>query len=211
MISDQPIADATPLIKQVVALMPGVTVMAVTTELFDTIHEFCKETQALRGECLEVLPANVNAMSLASDGNLAIIKVLTVQGQDGLPLAPRPEMLQFMVPNVSGSPTRFACPQPDRIVFNALPAEDFRFRATVALTPICSSSQYPAVLFNQYYDAIKSGLEGKLFAQPAKSYTNAREALKRLNAFKAYKGYARINAEQANTLADPPWRYPRWA
>jgi hypothetical protein len=79
----------------------------------------------------------------------------------------------------------------------------------VALTPKQTVTHLPRVAATHFYDAIYDGALGRLYAQPAKAYTDPMRAQYHLNRFRAAIGKYAGQAKQGFAGA-PSWSFPKF-
>lgn len=79
----------------------------------------------------------------------------------------------------------------------------------VALTPKMDAADLPDLAYTRFYDALFDGALGRLYAHPAKPYSNLPGAQYHLQRFRAAIGAAAGDAKQGLINA-PNWRFPRF-
>jgi hypothetical protein len=109
------------------------------------------------------------------------------------------------------SPYGWFSPEPGVVSLYPTPSEDLvgglRFR--IALSPKITATELPDWVFQRYYDALLDGTLGRLFAHPAKAYSNLTGADYHLRRFRTWIQQASGDAKQGHNNAQN-WSFPRF-
>lgn len=200
------------LFRDVRAIVPGVTDDVANMELYNTLHEFCRRSLAVRADTEDVLPAGTADFVLAdTEDGWKVIYVVSLRNEQG-PLRPRPALRQTRpLPAYMG----YWCEPPNHVHFGAPSVNQMQVNGIVALGPGPSCAQkcqsVPQTIWDDHYEAIRAGTLGRLYMQPAKPYSNLANGRLLMTRAHALTGEARVQADKASTMADPPWAYPRFA
>lgn len=202
------------LFRDIRAIVPSVTDEMVSIELSAALDEFCRRSLSVRGTTLDVLAAGVSDIRLADTGDgLEVIRIFGFKHPNGW-IRPRPALRAMPSRGMTGL-QYFWCEEANHAFFDGAAPADVELEGIVALAPglACAGncSRIPEQVYKENYEALRAGTLGRLYIQPGKAYTNlvsGRAMLARANA-RAME--ARTTADQENTLADAPWRFPGFA
>ena len=205
----QPIAT---WLKDILPRTPGIHRKVAKRELLLTCREFCVDSGVWR-EVLEPVDivADTNEYTfVSSDPTADVFQILYVESE-GRPLTKitqRP--LDATTP--TGTP-RAWYPKAMNVVRlwptpnAALPAT---LRARVLLTLKDTATEVPDFFYTKFYDALLDGVLGRIFAHPAKGYTNPELGQYHLRRFRAAIKTATGQGIQGGVVGQD-WTFPPYA
>lgn len=205
-------ADISTWLKDLLPRTPGASRAVVTREFFNTCREFYEQSLAWQQALAAVNLVNGTSAYTPTDpdANSEVLKVLGVV-VDNIPIgaaAHRPVLSDGGSNRprcwyITGYKTANLFPTPNEDLAGGLVFY-------VALKPTVVATVVPDIALVRHYDALLDGCLGRLYAHPAKPYSNIAGAeyhLKRFrNAIALYKGEARQGYAQAQN-----WRFPSFA
>lgn len=183
----------------------------VKRELSNTVREFYRDSRAWR---VTVGPRNVVAnrrqyILSPYDAYSEVIGVsaVSISGQALDKLVNR----SHTVSQTSSIPTHYFVPEPGVLELYPTPLESIpsSMFINVELIPSENVRLLPVLAGTDHYDAIFDGLLGRMYAHPAKPYTNLSGAEYHLKRFRSAIGKAAGMAKQGGIGAQN-WRFPRF-
>ena len=190
--------------------LPGATDDAIYLEVFNTLDEFCKETNAWQERIRLSVNSDHLEYEIEPEENRAIIVRLlwvtmaTGEDENALSDIRRPGVLASL-------------PRPDLIVFALPPSDEALYYATVALTvidPVNTNTLFPEIpewFLVTYSQDLKDGIISKMVSQPSKPYTSREAFLYHGRRFRNAISRVRIAVNHQNTYGTEAWRYPSFA
>ena len=194
--------------------LPGATDDAIYMEVFNTLDEFCKETNAWQ----ERIPLSVTSKQLEyeiepEENRALIIRLLWVSmSAAGEGVEDENSLSDIRRPGVLAT-----LPRPDLIVFALPPSDDAVYHATVALTvidPVNTNTSLPEIpewFLVTYSQDLKDGIISKMVSQPSKPYTSREVFLYHGRRFRNAISRVRIAVNQQHTYGTQAWRFPSFA
>jgi len=175
--------------------LPGAVDDALKLELRNTISEFLDETNAWQEDISFVTASNRVAYDLISVEPAAINRLLHVKHSGG--------------GNVTATMA-----EPGVVVLRSEPNADEKMTATVALTVDDPTDRnaypvFPAWILTKWEAPILEGLLARMFAHPAKPYSNERLGVYHARKFRAALAAARHEVVRTNLYGAQAWRFPR--
>jgi hypothetical protein len=193
-------------LKDILPQTPGANRQVAKRELLLACREFFEQSAAWRVVVVETLIADDPDYSFSPyDSDTNVTKILSVEF-NGTPLRKLARRPAGEYPDAD-SPTSYFITEPDTIHLWPNPQVGLVDGLTVevALVPNEATTTLPAVAASLYYDAIRDGVLGRLFAHPAKPYSDATKATYHLNRFRAAIGKYAGRAKSGN---GQNWTYP---
>jgi hypothetical protein len=182
--------------------LPGALDDAIKWELFSTLDEFCKETNAWREKIILPVTSDVLEYEIEPEENRArIVRLLGVSVGTGLE------------ERAIGYAT---LPEPELLVFNSQP-DNADYNVVVALTVIDpvdandSLPDFPDWFFIHYKQEITDGVLSKMMSQPAKPYFSREGFLYHGRRFRNGLSRARTSADYQNVYGAQRWTFPYFA
>lgn len=179
--------------------LPGALDDAIKYEVFNTLDEFCKETNAWQEKItLSVTATDLEYEIEPEDNRATIVKLLYVT-KDGQP-------------SVAA-----ALPNPELLAFQDLPSVTSEYIAVVALTVIDPVSVNDALpdrpdwFFTLYSQELLDGVLSKMMSQPAKPYSSPTSAVYHGRRFRNALSKVRVAVEHQHTQGTQRWRFPAFA
>lgn len=196
-------------LKDLLPRTPGAVRRVVTRELILASREFFERSAAWRTTLgPKDMIANKKRYSLSPyDAYSDIIHVLGVE-MDGMPLRPltrRPADIN----RTMDRPTSFWLEEPDTVRLYPTPTTTVEDTLTfyVALIPKESVTKLPRIARTHFYEALLDGALGRLYAHPAKPYSDTQKATYHLNRFRGAIGsYA--GAAKNGFTGGQSWNFP---
>jgi hypothetical protein len=198
-------------LKDLLVHTPGANRKIVKREFLLTAREFYEQSTAWR---VVVGPRDMKAnkrryILSPYDAYANIVQVLDVEceGFSLRRLPRRPAGKEV----AATRPTHYYLEDSDYVRLWPTPTETVEDALTfhVALTPKITVRHLPRVSFAQHYDALLDGVLGRLYAHPAKPYTNPTLAQYRLRRFRNAIGVYAAKAKLGGSNA-PAWQFPKF-
>jgi hypothetical protein len=192
-------------LKDILPQTPGLVRSVAIREFMLACREFFEQSAAWRTVVTIDMDANDPDYTLTPyDANTNITKIL------GVELSGSPLQAYFRRPPgtyLEGSPYAYFVTEPDTIHLWPKPKTAVADGLTVyvALVPTMSTTLLPDVAESLYYEALRDGVLGRLFAHPAKPYSDAARAQYHLQRFRAAIGAFAGRAKAGN---GPSWTFP---
>ena len=198
-------------LKDLLVHTPGANRKVVKREFLLAAREFYEQSTAWR---VVVGPRDMRAnkrryLLSPYDAYANIIQVMAVECE-GLSLHKsyrRPAGAEI----TASRPSHYYLDDPDHVRLWPTPTETVADALTfyVALTPKITVRHLPRIAFSLHYDALLDGALGRLYAHPAKPYSNPTLAQYRLRRFRNAIGVYAARAKMGNANA-PAWVFPRF-
>jgi hypothetical protein len=194
-------------LKDILPRTPGVVRSVAARELILAAREFYRDSTYWRAVVESTYwDAGDYAFTVPSpDTGAEVLQVLSVEvnGQDLTSKVERPQGDRG-----TGTPTLWFPTGPDTI--EVWPTPDMyedAMRVRVILIPVVGATTLPDVALKKHYDALLDGVLGRLYAHPAKAYSNTDLGTYHLNRFRAAIATAAGEVKQGG-FAGQNWRYP---
>lgn len=189
----------------------GAVRSVVKQELSNTVREFYKDSRAWR---VTVGPRNVVAnrrqyILTPYDAYSEVIGIgaVTIDGQPLRPMTRRAHVAS----NTTSTPMYYSMPEPGILELYPTPLQAMTSMfIDLHLIPAINVRLLPTVAGTEHYDAILDGLLGRMYAHPAKPYTNLEGAGYHLKRFRNAIGKAAGQAKQGY-VGGQDWYFPRFA
>lgn len=198
-------------LKDLLPRTPGASRAVVTREFRLAAREFFSQSRTWKEtlDTVDVVADQAEYTPVPSDTvNSELLSVTGVEFNGALlsPLAGRPP----------GSATGRASygwysPEPGAVSLYPTPSEDLvdGLRFHITLLPTLTLTELPDWVFKRYYDALFDGTLGRLYAHPAKAYSNLMGADYHLRRFRTSIQQAAGDAKQGHNNAQN-WHFPRF-
>lgn len=203
-------------LKDLLPRTPGANRAVVLRDFRLAAQEFFTKSYAWR-EVVGPVPAttlqsiyDADSFVVESADPLADIAAILQIEFNGSLLVPKPSRLMGSTPPV-GTPTSWYStglgqfslwPEPVATIDDTLTVR-------VALTPKMDAADLPDLAYVRFYDALFDGTLGRLYAHPAKAYSNLAGAQYHLQRFRAAIG-AEAGAAKQGLINAPNWRFPQF-
>lgn len=205
-------ADISTWLKDLLPRTPGASRAVVTREFSNTCREFYEQSLAWQQPLTAVNIVNgTNSYTPTDpDADSEVVRVLGVIVND-FPIAAAPQR-PVLADSGSNRPRCWYISGYKTAVLYPTPNEDLTGGLIfyVALKPTVAATVLPDIALARHYEGLLDGCLGRLYAHPAKPYSNIEGAgyhLKRFrNAIALYKGEAKQGYAQAQN-----WRFPQFA
>jgi hypothetical protein len=180
-------------------MCPGVLDQVIDIELWNTIDEFCRVSDAWRETAPIALVAGDDLYTIKPAG----AEVIEVQG--------------IVHPTLDTSGVVYELGE---VGFSSVPTADDvaagPFFVTMTLTPSLDAGTdvenwIPGDLWSQYYQAFLSGTAARLMGQPAKPYSNPNLSVFHARRFRNFMAQARYEVEAGSVKGAQFWSFPKWA
>jgi hypothetical protein len=194
-------------LKDILPRTPSIVRAVARRELILTAREFYKESTAWRGVVESVFWSdNTYGHTVASpDVNAEILQVLAVE-VNGVELTAKVQ--RPVGERGDGTPTLWYPTGPDTIEIWPTPEQyDDDVLVRVALIPTVTATTLPDVAMRSHYEALLDGVLGRLYAHPAKPYSNQQLGAYHLNRFRNAIAAAKGETIQGG-FAGQNWQYP---
>ena len=198
-------------LKDLLPRTPGATRAVVAREFRLAAREFFAQSRTWREtlDPVDVVADQAEYTPVPSDPvNSELLDVIAV------------EFNNFPLQSIAGRPSGatsgqapygWYVPEPGAVSLYPTPSEDLvgGLRFHIALTPKIDATVLPDWIFTRYYDALFDGTLGRLFAHPAKAYSNLTGADYHLRRFRTWIQQASGDAKQGHNNSQN-WRFPRF-
>ncbi len=188
--------DLTRLYDNIRIRCPGLLDSIMLLELFNTVYEFCSDTNAYQQDVALTTQAGFNDYTLVpADTNNGPVRLIFIYDSAGLGV----DGYMPVVPIVRLSVT---------------PTGVTTYTCTVALAPneqaggVTAAPTMPDWFWDSYVDTIRDGVLGRLLTQPAKPYTNLQMGMVYLKTFSQGKNQAKTQTLHGNNYRGQNWRFP---
>lgn len=194
-------------LKDILPRTPGIVRAIAKRELQNVAREFYRESTAWREivESAYLADGVYQLTAVPQDSNSEVLQILSVE-VNGLPIRPKVERPVGDRPD--GTPTNWYPTGP--ATFDVWPTPDQyddEIRVRVILIPTATATALPDVAQTLHYDALLDGLLGRLYAHPAKPYSNPTLGQYHLTRFRAAIAKAKGETLQGG-FAGQNWTYP---
>jgi hypothetical protein len=199
-------------LKDILPRTPGIVRSVAKREFTLACREFYRRSAVWRDTIDNVfwVPETYAYSAESPDSAAEISQILAVE-VNGLPLnavVSRPAAIRS-----TGTPLVWYPSSHDPHDFEIWPTAD-QYDDTVvvraALIPLVGSTSLPHMASVRHYDALLDGVLGRLYAHPAKAYSNPTLAEYHLKRFNAAISAAAAEAKQGSFVGQN-WTYPRFA
>lgn len=199
-------------LKDILPRTPGIVRKVAKRELVLACREFFEQSAAWR---VVVGPKNLVAnkrtyYTSPYDAYSDVVRVFSVEllGSQLRVLLRRPAGVE---PTATRPWAYFIGTTPDQIRVWPTPTDSVTNGLTyyLALTPKVTVTKLPSIALTHFYDAILDGVLGRIYAHPAKPYTNPTLGTYHLNRFRAAIGHYAAEAKKGFGEADT-WQFPRF-
>jgi hypothetical protein len=175
--------------------IPGATDSALRVELWNVVNEFTRKTDVWTETFDLPIVAGQTNYEFAPD-NAANVNQL-IQIVDNSNLAVKASM-----------------PTPGSLVLQLTPSSDATYTVTIslAISDITTRDDFPYLpewIWDRYNELIINGVQGRMFLQIAKPYSNERLALLHTSRFADEMARARVEARREYTFSSQRWRFPQ--
>lgn len=198
-------------LRDILPRTPGLVRKVAARELVLTAREFFERSAAWR---VMIGPKDLRAVkrrySLSPyDAYTDVVQVLGVEFNT-CPL--RKMVRQPAEFRSATTPSHYWLESPDTVRLWPQPTQndDESLTFYVALTPKPTVSHLPRIAQTHFYDALFDGMLGRVYAHPAKPYTNPTLGQYHLNRFRAAIGHYAAQAKQGFSPGAQTWSYPRF-
>lgn len=189
--------DLTHLFNQATVSLLGASEAGIKGELFDTIHEFFKDSSAWTEAITVPIVATTTEYPLTVQQGGRIIRLVGVWDSNSLPVA------AFM-PTVGT--LKLVWPTNQAATYTALVVKNVVRPTREGDKNIPDA---PDWLLQLYHSAILDGLLGKMMMQPQKSYTDSTLGTYHLRRFRDAIAMARVATARQNTVGAQAWSFPQ--
>lgn len=199
-------------LKDLLPRTPGASRAVVSREFISAAREFYEQSFAWR---VTLDPDNIVADTAeytiappSADSVIAAVLGVQVDNRDIPPVYRKPTRSD----DGSNRPTTWYSVAPNIIRLFPTPNESLAdgLVAYVALMPAVATTVLPEISLIRHNEALFDGALGKLYAHPAKPYSNMTGADYHLRRFRNAIALHRAEAKQGNAGA-PSWRFPAFA
>jgi hypothetical protein len=199
-------------LKDLLPRTPGVSRTVATREFRLAAREFFSQSRAWR----ETLPPVAVVADQAeytpvptdpTNSELLAVDAVEFNGRPLNKLAGRPPGTD----TTGISPWAWFSPEPGAVSVWPTPNQDQAdgLRFHISLVPTITATVLPDWVFQRYYDALLDGTLGRLYAHPAKAYSNLTGAEYHLRRFRTSIQQASGDAKQGHNNAQN-WSFPRF-
>lgn len=190
-----PTTDMTRLMTDLRVRLPGALDNVIQQEMFATVDEFMKHTNAWQEGIPVAQQANEDTYELVPTGPSLINRLMGLLNSSKLPVAA-------------------TMSEPGTIVLRTMPSQTDTLTATVALTvvdPVDNEKypQFPAWILGKYRDAFFDGILGRMMSQPAKPYANQQLAVYHTRRWRGAMATAKVEVQRNNLFRAQAWNYPQ--
>jgi len=198
-------------LKDILPRTPGIVRAVAKREFILACREFYRRSAVWRGltESVYWVPGTFSYSVESPDSAAEISQILSVE-VNGLPLDPMVERPQSLRP--TGTPTIWI-PSPhdphDIEIWPTPDQYDDTVVVRVAMIPLVGSTSLPHMAQARHYDALLDGALGRIYAHPAKAYSNPTLAEYHLKRFNSQISVAAAEAKQGSFVGQN-WTYPRY-
>lgn len=198
-------------LRDMLAVTPGCLPKVRKRALILACREFFEQTSAWR---VTIGPKKLTALKKRYylspyDAYSDVVQVHSVEF-NGVPLKPMHRRPPGVEPDAT-QPLRYYIEGVDQVRLwpQSNTSVDDALTFYVSLMPKQTVTHLPRIAATHFYDAIYDGALGRLFAQPAKAYTDPVRAQYHLNRFRAAIGKYAGQAKQGFAGA-PSWQFPKF-
>lgn len=175
--------------------IPGATDAALQLELWAVVNEFTIKTNIWQQDISLTAVPGVTEYEIFPDGICDIVRLMGVVDANGL--------------NIKAS-----MPVPGTLELFDTPNQSATYTVTVALSASGASTRsdnpyIPDWIWTRYLDTFVDGVQGRMFSQIAKPYSNERLATFHMRKFLVGISRARNETNRENIYSAQRWRYPR--
>lgn len=182
--------DITRVCDNILAVVPAVTLPLIQLELFNAIEEFAVRGTYFRETVYWNMAIGVSSIDFNPfSADMSVCWVLSQTGLYRWRINPPAEMIDLTEP-----PTTLRTGS-----------------AIVALKPRSLDSNLPPHMWTQWFETILDGTKGRLYAQPAKPWSNPQLAQYHGARFRMGFNRARDIAARAYSNQQPNWAFPYFA
>lgn len=204
-------SDLSLWLKDLLPRTPGLHRGVATRELRLAMREFFMQSFCWRETLDPVAAVAAQEQYTATPSDPTNTEVFDIKGVEyvGVPLRVTTERPPGTLP--TGTPTWFYVLPPNAFKIWPVPSETVAdaLRVRVVLMPTITATTVPDWVFQRFYDALLDGALGRLYAHPAKAYSNMVGAQYHLNRFRDAIGQASADAKTGFANAQN-WCYPRF-
>lgn len=194
------LADASRLLADCRAELPGVIPSALRAAYFSMLKDFCDKTNVWQEDIDVPLVANTLSYTITPAGNGSIIRLLnlfdsqdaTERWYDRCSMRVPGALILANAPSTTGQTlvARVAKTVFDPVDDNGLPIID-------------------AWIIQRYWDTLKAGTIARLMMQPMKTYTNVQLAGIQMKIYGNGRNVARDEVVKANVFGQTAWAFPQ--
>ena len=185
------------------ARLPGLLLDVADLEINNTVQEFILMTRAWREEIVQDLKLNEVLYDLTTDQFSDLAYVLSVRSHDteGDPDLPDKS---------SGRGLRWTMRNVGTIELGSAPTRDIKdgLRVWVSLRAKETTKQIPDLIHNYYFEALLDGTLSRLYATPAKPYTDTTLATYHGRRFRDGMARAKTEVDRQFGVRQPQWAFP---
>lgn len=187
------------LMKNLRVKLPGSMDAAIQLELFNTMDAFFQRTNIWQEDISFTTVVNDTSYDVYPAASTSVInRLMWVKDSDGIVID-----ATMATPGAPGT-----------IDLRYAPSNARTLTATVALTttdPVDGDGNpvFPIWVLNKYNDVIEAGVLGRMYAQPAKPWSNLQLASFYQRKFDGGASEARVEVRRKNTYATGAWRFPQ--
>lgn len=224
-------AHTDPLLTTIKVRTPGVTDDMINLELFNTVNEFCRRTNAWRFETSVLLAQDTQEYPLPLPPDTALVRAIGVNHND-FPVAPvqagtgAPSQgraltawpAELYAEPQASSVFRYAIVIPTTLVISAPPSVEAQEQplfvvaaitlAQSALQSDCGDWSVPEWMWDMYFEDWLDGCLSRLLSMPAKPWANLPLAQYHGKRFRSALAFRRQEARRGFAYDVPAWRFP---
>ena len=174
--------------------VPGATDGALQLEVWNVVNDFLRRTNLWLQEVEMDITVGETVYDVTPDGVAEISRLMGVVDADNFAVQ------AFMQ-------------TPGIITLKNTPTATATYVATVAcsISDVTDRSDYPVIpdwMWTRYIDAFADGVQGRMFSQIAKPYSNTNMAAYHTNRFNNAAARARVEGRRENVFSAQRWAYP---
>lgn len=187
--------DMQRLMDNLLLRLPGAVESVVRLEVFNTIDEFCRETNAWHEHQRVELRKGENRVPMFPSRTAEVVRIMGVFTQ--------------------GSPINAAY-RPNELTTLVTAQSDMEVDVAYSLAP-SQKTEYedppwiPTDMWERYHLAFLDGTLSRMMSQPAKPYSGMRAAMMHATRFRTAKNDARAEADRAFVYDAQSWSFPYFA
>lgn len=199
-------------LKDLLPRTPGASRAVATREFRLAAREFFAQSRTWRESLTPVNVVTDQAEYTPVPSDTVNSELLAVESAEfnGAPLNKLPGRPPGLTAT-GQSPYGWYSPEPGAFALWPTPTQDVTsgLRFHVSLIPTLTAENLPDWVYQRYYDALFDGTLGRLYAHPAKAYSNLTGAEYHLRRFRTAIQQAAGDAKQGHNVAQN-WTFPRF-
>jgi hypothetical protein len=186
------------LMTEVRNVLPGVSEPVIKGELWEVLNDMCRDAYVWR-ESVTITPVADQTQYVVSVPEAIIVQTFSISHET---MSIRGAVFEFDTLTLMAAPTAADVAAGDIYLAVAL---------APSLTPNADMEQWiPSDLWATLHQAFVAGIKARMFAQPAKPYSNMALAQFHHREFKSLKTIERQRAATGNTVGARRWGFPQF-